>query len=200
MKRSFTLTISLALLLAPAGPLLAQSGVTLGGVQGGATVGDFYNFEDGVGFFSNTRWGGTAGLFAGRTFGRSAQANLEVNWVQMGGADTRVDYIDIPLTLGGGLLGTGGGVIARGYVGISFGFKVACSAPQGVVDPCNSAKDTQWTLPVGLLFGKWMESGVFVGMDIRFLWGLSDVFEASEARNRSLQFRLVLGRQLGARR
>jgi hypothetical protein len=198
MKRSFILTFSLALLLAPAGPLLAQGGVTVGGVQGGATVGDFYNFD--AAFFSETRWGGTAGVFAGRTFGRSAQANLEVNWVQMGGVDTRVDYIDIPLTLGGGLVGPSGGVVARGYVGVSFGFKVACSAAAGVADPCNSAKDTQWTLPVGVLFGKWLESGVFVGADIRFLWGLSDVFEGSEVRNRSLQFRLVLGKQLGGRR
>ena len=63
-----------------------------------------------------------------------------------------------------------------------------------------TAKDTQWTLPVGLLLGKWMESGVFVGVDTRFLWGLSEVFEGSEARNRSLQFRLVLGKQLGSRR
>jgi hypothetical protein len=194
MTLSKILGLTLALALTVATLAQAQSGVTLAGVQGGATV----SYSSTSGFFSNTIWGGTAGLMIGRTFGQNVQANLEANWVQMGGNNTRVSYIDIPLLIGGGIVG-GWGTIVRGYGGVSVGFEVSCST-SGVVDACPDVKSTQWTIPVGLMFGKWMDNGVFVGIDTRWVWGLSDVFENSSTKNNSLQFRLVVGKQLGGSR
>ncbi len=194
MKWSAAITSAIALGVAFATPALAQSGVTIGGLQGGATV----SYSTGSGFFSNTTWGGTAGLVLGRTFGSNVQANLEGNWVQMGGNNTTVSYIDIPLTIGGGIVG-GRGTIVRGYGGVSIGFKVSCST-SGVVDSCDSVNSTQWTIPFGLMFGKWTNSGVFFGLDTRWVIGLSDVYEEVSTKNQSLQFRLVVGKQLGGSR
>ena len=194
MKWSAAITSAVALCVAIATSAQAQSGVTLAGLQGGATV----SYSSTSGFFSNTIWGGTAGLMIGRTFGQNVQANLEANWVQMGGNNTRVSYIDIPLLIGGGIVG-GRGTIVRGYGGVSVGFEVSCSA-SGVVDACPDVKSTQWTIPLGLMFGKWTDNGVFFGLDTRWVFGLSDVFEGTSTKNNSLQFRLLVGKQLGGSR
>ncbi len=176
-------------------PALAQQGTTMVAVQGGATLSDFTS--TGSAFFSDTRWGGTAGLFIGKTFGRNAQANLDVNWEQKGGGDVRVDYVNIPLTVGGGLVASRGWNV-RGYVGIGIGFKVSCQDNAGLtIDACDGVKSSEWTLPFGFFFGKWNNSGKFFGIDTRMVISLSDAFEISTVNNRSLQFRAVLGTKAG---
>jgi hypothetical protein len=171
-------------------PLTAQE-TQIAGIHGGATVSALSNWEGAL--FSEGRRGGTAGVFFARAVNRAAQLNLEVNWVQMGGPDVKLDYVDIPITFGGGIVGWNSGANVRAYVGASVGFKVSCSADDSAFDPCASAKRTQWTLPLGLVFGKWLESGRFLGLDTRFLWGLSDVANGLDAKVRSWQFRVVLG-------
>ncbi|MEE8520144.1 MAG: outer membrane beta-barrel protein [Gemmatimonadota bacterium] len=188
-------TVAVATLVASA-PALAQRGTTMVAVQGGATLSDFTS--TGSAFFSNTRWGGTAGVFIGRTFGRNAQANLDVNWEQKGGGEVRVDYVNIPLTVGGGLVASQGWNV-RGYIGIGIGFKVSCkdNLASATIDACDNAKSSEWTLPFGFFFGKWSNSGKFFGIDTRMVVSLSDAFEISSVNNRSLQFRAVLGTKVG---
>ena len=189
--------VALGVLVAIAGagrPLTAQE-TQIAGIHGGATVSALSNWE--AGLISDGRWGGTAGGFFARAVNRAAQLNLEVNWVQMGGPDVKLDYVDIPITVGGGIVGWGSSANVRAYVGASIGFKVSCSADDDLLDPCASAKGTQWTLPLGLVVGKWLESGRFLGLDTRFLWGLSDVSDSIDAKVRSWQFRVVLGNLVG---
>ncbi len=188
------LTVAVATLVASA-PALAQRGTTMVAVQGGATLSDFTS--TGSAFFSDTRWGDTAGLFIGRTFGRNAQVNLDVNWEQKGGGTARIDYVNIPLTVGGGLVASRGWNV-RGYVGIGIGFKVSCSdSTSETTGACASVESSEWTLPFGFFFGKWTDSGKFFGLDTRMEVSLSDAFESSSFKNRSLQFRAVLGTKVG---
>ncbi len=188
------LTVAVATLLAST-PALAQRGTTMVAVQGGATLSDFTS--TGSAFFSNTRWGGTAGVFMGKTFGRNAQANLDVNWVQKGGGTVRIDYVNIPLTVGGGLVASQGWNV-RGYIGIGIGFKVSCSdSTSETIGACDNVKSSEWTLPFGFFFGKWNNSGKFFGIDTRMVVSLSDAFEISTVKNRSLQFRAVIGSKVG---
>ncbi len=194
MNRLRLLLVLMAAGLWVSSPAVAQT--TIAAVQGGATLSDFTS--TGSGFFSNTRWGGTAGLLAGRTFGRNAQVNFEVNWVQKGGGDVRVDYVEVPLTVGGGLVAARGWNV-RGYAGIGVGFKTSCKdSTAGVsLDACTGVKDTEWTVPFGILFGKWTDSGKFFGIDTRFSFGLSDVFDNLSVKNRSLQLRAIIGTKVG---
>lgn len=188
------LTVAVATLVAST-PALAQQGTTMAAVQGGATLSDFT--ATGSALFSDTRWGGTAGVFMGRTFGRNAQANLDVNWQQKGGGTARIDYINIPLTVGGGLVASRGWNV-RGYIGIGIGFKVSCSdSTNEATGACANAKSSEWTLPFGVFFGKWNNSGKFFGLDTRMEVSLSDAFELSTVKNRSLQFRAVIGTKVG---
>lgn len=194
MKAGYRAVVLLMAMVGVAQPMAAQN-VQVVGVQGGATLNGLTNWETGL--FSDGRWGGTAGLFFGRSFNRTADLSLEANWVQMGGPSVRMDYVDIPITIGGGIVGRPGSTNVRLYVGASVGFKVSCNADDAFIDYCDSASGTQWTLPAGLLIGKWLDSGRFLGVDTRFVWGLSDVSDNFKARGQSLQFRLVLGNRMG---
>ena len=87
----------------------------------------------------------------------------------------------------------------RGYAGIGVGFKTTCkdSAAGALLDACDGVKDTEWTVPFGLLFGKWTDSGKFFGIDTRFSFGLSNVFDNLSVKNRSLQLRAIIGTKVG---
>ena len=111
------------LVLAPAA--WAQGpGSTFGAIVGGATLSDFGGDFGGT---SGSRWGGTAGLLLGYNTWRTS-ITLESDWVQKGGEDTRLDYIELPLTVGAIAVTGGGAMRARIYSGISFGFKVSCDS------------------------------------------------------------------------
>lgn len=195
MYRDRVLALGVILSLLVASPALAQrAGALFGGVSGGATVGDLF----GGSVNTDSRWGGTAGLFAGwRTF-RNQVVVVEANWVQKGGEGTRLDYIEIPLLVGGVVPAYGGDLRFRGYIGIDLAFKIGCESGDVRLD-CDRAKSTEWSMPFGLMFGRWLESGRFFALDVRYSLGLSDPFETSVAYNRSWQFRLFIGGPLPGR-
>jgi hypothetical protein len=173
-----------------ANPVFAQRG--FGGVLGGATLGDLR----GGGINTSSRWGGTAGIFVGFRTTMNTVVSIEGAWVQKGGGDIRLDYIEVPFLVGAVLPAQGGMLRTRFYSGISVGFKVGCSATTQVVD-CDRAKGTEWAWPLGLQFGRWSPNGTFVAADIRYSVGLSDAFETSSADNYSWYFRLMVGKALG---
>ncbi len=160
------------------------------GVVGGATVMDFGSVN------ADSRWGGVAGLTAGVRTASWSVLNLEVAWTRRGSDGVRLDYIDIPVMIGAvGRSGRQGEFRGRFYTGIGVGFKVACQG--SVALSCDAAKGTHWYWPSGLLFGRWSPDGTFVGLDVRYDWGLSDAFDASRAFNRGFQFRMLLGKAGG---
>ena len=114
------------------------------------------------------RWGGTAGLFGGVNAGPTA-LTLEANSIQKGGGDTKLSYIEFPLTIGAILAPEGKTYRARIYSGVSFGFKVDCN--------CENAKGSEWGWPLGLQIAKVTDTGKFFGFDVKYTWPLSDAFE-----------------------
>ena len=157
---------------------------------GGATLSDMA----GLAATSDSRWGATAGLLFGVNTWRTA-ITLEGNYIQKGGGDTRLDYIEVPLTLGAVVpAGTAGRV--RIYGGASVGFKVSCESD---IANCDTAEGTEWGLPLGVQFGRAAPSGgTFFAFDIRYTFALSDAFEALDVYNRPWQFRVMFGKVLGA--
>ena len=112
-----------ALVLAPAARAQGP-GSTFGAIVGGASLSDI---GGDFGSTTKTRWGGTAGLLLGYNTWRTAIA-LEANWIQKGGGDTRLDYIEVPLTLGAVGAAGDGSMRGRLYTGVSVGFKISCSS------------------------------------------------------------------------
>jgi hypothetical protein len=185
------LTLAAIAALALTTPAQAQQS-KFAGIAGGATYGDL---EGGV---TNTRsrWGGMAGVFVGIRNWYTIGV-LEANWVQKGGDSTRVDYIEVPLLIGGGTT-TDSGILFRLYTGIGISFPISCSSTStSSLQDCDQKRGSEWTWPIGLLIGRQLGDGpMFGAADVRYSIGLSDVFEGSQARNRSWQFRLLLGRRL----
>jgi hypothetical protein len=175
--------------VAPANAQYAMGPQAVIGLAGGATLTDLSNY----GSSNSTRWGGMAGLFYGRRLSTGTAGMLEVNWVQQGGDDTRLDYISVPLTFGAT---TGRGMSRfRPYLGVSVDFKIGCSATPSAI--CDVASGTQWALPIGVTFGKASATGSFVGLDVRYAVPLSHAFDNTSVYNRSWQFRLVLAKPAG---
>jgi hypothetical protein len=194
MLRIGRAVIVATLLVAPAA--WAQGpGSTFGAIVGGASLSDFGGDYGGS---SSSRWGGTAGLLLGYNAWRTS-VTLEGDWVQKGGEDTRLDYIEFPLTVGAIAVTGGGAMRARIYSGISFGFKVSCSSDLNVsgISVCDDASGTEWGWPFGLQLAKVNENNSFVGLDVKYTVALSDAFDAIDAYNRPWQFRLMFGKLLG---
>lgn len=164
-------------------------GTRFGAITGGATLSDM----DHQSTASDSRWGGTAGLLVGMNTGRTA-LTFEGTWVQKGGGDTRLDYIELPLTFGAVVAPQGGAARGRFYSGISVAFKVSCSS---TIPSCNNAEGTEWGWPIGLQLAKVTEAGSFFGIDVKYTVALSDAFEFSDGFNRPWAFRLMFGKQLG---
>jgi hypothetical protein len=182
----------LMLVLVSALPFAASAqgaGTKFGAIIGGATLSDMDNLPA----VSDSRWGGTAGVLVGVNAGRTA-LTLEGTWVQKGGGNTRLDYIEFPLTLGGVVVMGNGAARGRLYSGFSVAFKVSCSTD---VLFCDSAKSTEWGLPIGLQLAKVTPAGSFFGIDVRYTIALSDAFEVVQTRNRPWAFRVMFGKQLG---
>jgi len=184
MRRAIVLVLGLTLVSAPA---WAQR--SFAGLIGGATLSDFGNTG------SSSRWGGTAGVMVGfRTYTWSV-VSLEGAWTQRGDENVRLDYIDVPLTIGG-VASAGSDVRFRIYGGIDLAFKIGCKSQAALLN-CDNAKSTQWLLPFGIMFGRWTQRGTAVGLDVRYLVGLSDAFEISSVFNRGWQFRMFVARPVG---
>jgi hypothetical protein len=184
MKRTIVFVLGLTLVSAPS---WAQRGFA--GLVGGATLSDFGSTV------SSSRWGGTAGVTVGfRTYTWSVVA-IEGAWTQRGDENVRLDYIDVPLTIGG-VASAGNDVRFRIYGGIDLAFKISCKSEAAVLN-CDNANSTQWLLPFGIMFGRWTRQGTAVGVDVRYLVGLSDAFSISPIYNRGWQFRLFVARPVG---
>lgn len=196
MRPSLILSLATALaLLATPEPVSAQrrGGTTAFGLQGGATLTGFTDAVQGT----DMRWGGTVGVFGSFRPSYYVETNLEVNWVQKGVDRIGIDYIDVPLTVGGvGPLA--GGASVRAYAGIGIGFKVGCRSEITAV--CDNAKSTEWTLPFGVMFGKTTTSGKSFGIDVRYALGLGDAFENSDVNNRAWLFRVFIATGAGGSR
>src|SRR3954453_2154939 len=89
----------IAALLLTASASAQGPGTKFAGLIGGATLSDIDNFGSGFQSLEKDRWGGAAGAMVGFNAGRTA-TTLEVLWTQKGGGDTRLDYIELPLTVG----------------------------------------------------------------------------------------------------
>ncbi len=196
MRSKLILSIGVAAVFLTGSSQLFAQGSRIVGIQGGATLNRYVN-EWAV---LDSRWGGTAGLFFGLAPRPNTMVNLEVNWVQKGAEvvdeaeGVRFDYVEVPLTFGGGVATSDGSVSARGYVGVGIGFKVSCSS--GVTAVCDNAKSTEWTLPLGLAILKGM-GDKFVGIDVRYSIGLGDAVEGIDANSRTWYFRLMIGKSMG---
>ena len=186
MKRARLLWAMGSAMVILASPALGQR--LRGGVQGGVTSSSWGNAPNSI----NSRWGGTAGVFSILRASRHSGASLEVNWVQKGSSEARLDYIEIPLLLGGFYPTQKG--FARLYGGIDFAFKVGCNS-ESTVYSCDRARSTEWSIPIGLTLG--FGSNRTFGVDVRYSLALSDAFENSNVWNRSWQFRGLIG--LGGR-
>lgn len=166
------------------------------GIAGGAT----YSKIDGA-IDSEWRWGGTAGLFAAWRPTRGSNLNLEANWTQKGGKGARLDYIEVPLTIGGAYQ-LDNGFRTMVYTGIALNFRIGCSttaeSPPGFRD-CGRAKSPEWSWPFGFFFGR-ESGGKLIGVDARYSVGLSDTFEGFFSENRTWHFRLVFGKRTGGPR
>lgn len=178
--------------LATATPLAAQHASTFVGVQGGGTFGDLccsINTDD--------RWGGTAGLVFGYITPWYTGIVLEGNWTQKGGGNTRVDYIEVQLTVGAVVPTAGGRLRARVYGGIGIAFPVSCTSTQVAFD-CDRKNSPEWAVPFGLQFGNVSQRGRLIAIDARYSIGLSDAFSATGVQNRSWQFRALVGFPVGS--
>ncbi len=201
MKRFAPFTVAFALVLATAGSADAQSKPLRLGLTAGASYSSVGGSYFSVGDWS---WGGIAGAFGQYHIARQTYIGLEANWVQKGGdrvgfsqgsaQDLNLEYIEIPLTIG---------YVQRFsewesslYIGLSLGFQISCkvqdTSSSSSVD-CDDAsnlapkKTTDWSIPFGFGFARNL-GGSLLGFDMRYVLGLSDIFEASSVRNRSWQF------------
>ncbi len=191
MPRVFLVSI-LTLMLVNVGPAAAQKKFI--GITGGATLGDFGSIT------STSRWGGTVGVTMGyRNFDWSI-VRLEGIWAQRGAEGIRLDYIEVPVLVGTSAhLGSGGNFRGGFYTGVQVGFKTGCveeTTTPGVTS-CAAANTGLWGIPFGVQLGQWTPDGAFVGVDVRYLFGLTNAFSTSFAYNRGWTFKLLLGKSIG---
>ena len=161
------------------------------GLAGGATLSDFQNPD------SEGRWGGTAGLFLGKATFRTL-STFEVNWVQKGGGDFRIDYLELPLTFGGVGRTRSGTGRARIYTGVAVGFKLGCGGSSGPA-ACDALNGTEWSIPIGMQVGRWTGEGQtrFIALDARYYMALSDLADVAQTYHQTWMFRIVIGKNAG---
>jgi len=160
------------------------------GITGGATVGDLR----GGSVNTDARWGGTVGITAGVRSWSYMVTQLEASWVQKGGGDVRLDYIEVPLLFGTVVQNPGGRAV-RLYTGIGVAFPIACSAGTAAGLACDVDRNTEVAWPFGVQLGQWIDRGRVVAIDVRYSLGLTDAFKTLFPSNRSWQFRLIIGHQ-----
>ncbi len=197
MSRFKACFMALALGLVVATPAFGQRASrsrAMVGISAGAATSDI------EGGFTNTssRWGFIGGVFGMIRTSRNSMVGLEANYVQKGGKDlARVDYIDIPFLIGAIIPTDNDAINFNFYTGIGLGIKVSCSEDENntslIRDPCDDAKGTEWTWPIGLAFAVRNQNGKYFGLDGRYSIGISDAFDGSTARNRSWQFKALFG-------
>jgi hypothetical protein len=193
--------LAAALVLVVATPAFAQRGPvtkTTVALSAGATTSDL---EGGV-LIRNTssRWGFIGGLTGTFRTSQNSMVALEAHYVQKGGADVaRLEYIEIPFLFGALIPTMDDRLHFDFYTGIGLGFKVSCSADESAPtdDLCDRANGTEWTWPIGLAVLVRSASGKYFGLDGRYSIGISDAFDGTAARNRSWQFKALIGVPVG---
>ena len=201
MKRfaPFAVVLVLGIALAPRAD--AQTSPLRLGLTGGASTSSVGGSSVTLG---NWKWGGVAGAFGQYFLARETYIGLDANWVQKGGSkvalsdgelqDLDLEYIELPLTIG--YRQSFSGWESNLYVGLALSFQISCAvkgvASNNSVDCDDTSglapkKTTDWSIPFGLGFYRNL-GGSLLGLDFRYLLGLSDVFESSNIRNRSWQF------------
>jgi hypothetical protein len=201
MKRLAPFAVALALVLAFAPRTEAQTSPLRLGLTGGATTSSVGGSSVTLG---NWKWGGVAGAFGQYFISRETYIGLDANWVQKGGSkvalaggeaqDLNLEYIELPLTIG--YAQRFSGWESNLYIGLAIAFQISCQT-QGTVSnstvDCDDAsglarkKTTDFSIPFGFGFNRNL-GGSLLGLDIRYLLGLSDIFENSNIKNRSWQF------------
>jgi len=188
MYRDRILALTAAFSLLAASPALGQrGGAAFVGISAGATLGDL----NGGSVDTETRWGGTAGLQFGYRTSNATLISLEANWIQKGGGNVRLDYIEVPLFVGAGFM-TNNGLGIRVYGGVDAAFKIGCTSDSPLL-ACDRVRTPEWSLPFGVSFLRFLDSGKFIGLDIRYTWPISDAFETSIAKNRTWVFKAMFG-------
>ena len=187
MRPCTILAAAMILSISTAAPADAQLRRAFAGVSAGASSSQLSASSN-----SDFRWGAMVGAFGAFRPTGGTITTVEANWVQKGGGNTRLEYIEIPLTVGvDGPLGDSG-MRGRIYSGVGFGFRVACST-DAVTLNCDNANSTEWTWPLGLQLGRRTDDGRLVAFDVRYSIGLSRVFSNRAPENRAWQFRLSYG-------
>lgn len=201
MKRFAPLVVALALVVAFAPRADAQTSPVRLGLTGGASTSSVGGEYVSLG---NWKWGGVAGAFGQYFLARQTYIGLDANWAQKGGSkvafaggelqDLDLEYIDLPLTIG--FTQRFSGWESNLYIGVAVSFQISCNV-KGVASSTSTAcddasalapkKTTDWSIPFGFGFYRNL-GGSLLGLDIRYMLGLSDVFENSNIRNRSWQF------------
>lgn len=211
MHRMTPYAIALSLVLALTARGEAQTSPLTLGLAGGATYSSVGG--DAV-ILGDWKWGGTAGVVGSYRPARQTAIGLEINWTQKGGSDVaftpteeqdlELQYIEVPLTIG--YVTRFSGWESGLYLGIQIGFQISCrvkGAASGSSVDCddtdiNEKETTDWSLPFGFFFTRDL-GGSSLGLDIRYAYGLSDVFENSNVRNRAWVFRALWTVPLGGR-
>lgn len=176
-------------------PRVAQAQQKIVGVVGGATLSDLTDSYNA--YNTSNKWGGNAGIFFGVRAKGGLFVTLEPAWTQMG-ADFgtnggAIDYIEVPLTVGGMTKSANQKLHFGGYVGFAPAFKVGCSI-DAVVGSCDSVTGTTWFLPLGLRFLSGSGKGTYAGVDVRYLIPLGSTFQGATVHQRSWAFRLILAK------
>jgi hypothetical protein len=174
-----------------AGSTEAQFATRYAGITAGATSSDLTNYATSL----DSRWGFTAGLTAGVVTFDYSFVELAPAWTQMGAEGIRLDYVDIPLLIGGLTSVADDAVLLRLYGGVALGLKVGCESTLAAV--CDATKGSVWALPLGASVAMAVGGGRFIGLDARYHLGLSDVFEQSDVSSRSWQFRALFAIPVG---
>lgn len=176
-----------------AGPAWAQE--KFAGLAGGGTLTKIV----GSGVSTDTRWGATAGFFVGYRRWDYAIGMVELNWIQKGGQAGRIDYIEMPFLIGGSTP-SDFGFSGRVYTGLSIAIPIGCS-PTSVLVDCSNKKSPELTWPFGAQVGRASGPGRFLGVEVRYFVGLSDVFSTvRNFSNRGWQFRVLTTFPLGGGR
>ena len=180
-------------------PLAAQRwGQGYVGAIAGATFSDTYGVVD-----SDSRWGGTAGVVVGYRTTNWAVVSFEPSWIQKGGSggpyDIRLDYVEVPVTIGGVARSKDDRWRFVGYFGLAAAFKVGCSSNVVVLD-CDTAESTEWSTPLGVRVFRLAGDATAVGLDIRYALPLSGAWETQVLDNRAWSFRLAVIQAVGNER
>lgn len=156
---------------------------------------------------SGTRVGFTVGGSAEYAMDDLWAIGLEANYVQRGGNSVRfvalsstdffdlhIDYLEVPLLIKA-VIPTSERWTARVYGGLGIAFELSCKiGPSGSTgESCGSTvlglntRSIEWSVPLGAMFSYGLAGGSNLGVDLRYVLGVSSTLDAVNARNRTFE-------------